>query len=837
MEENNKYICIHGHFYQPPRENPWLNEIEPEISAEPYKNWNVRITRECYGPNAYARILNQKGQIIKLVNNYEKISFNFGPTLISWMEKRYPKLYKKILNADKISQHDNNGHGNAIAQIYNHIIMPLATRDDKEIEIIWGIEDFKRRFNRSPEGMWLSETAVDIETIELLIEHDIKFIILSPTQAKRVKKIGSENWEEVNEFSINTSQVYELKIPNGKKIALFFYEREISSKIAFDSILNDGNIFINEIFNKFDDKNNEAQLINVASDGETYGHHKKFAEMALAYALDQIESKNLAKIINYGYFLELFPPKHEVEIKENTAWSCSHGVERWRSNCGCRFNGELNQKWRTPLREAMNWLRSKVNGFLENELPKYFKDIKKAKEEYIDVILNGYKESRIKFIKKFQIRELTESEQITVSRILEMYKNSLLMFTSCGWYFDDISGLETIQIMKYAARILQLFERFHINFSEDYLKIIERAESNFKLKGNGRIIFNQVLKNIIGFRKVVANYAICKLLFSVPDEYDFYIYHIENQEMDVYELGSVKLLVGYTKIFIDYTGRNQTLMYICLNYRKEFLASAKKLEDKKDYLSFKETIFQKFKKMGLSEIIRFIDKRFEGELFGLEDLFSTEQEKILEILIDSQFVPLEDAFNEFYEDNLKFMTYLASIGAKIPKKFLIVLSYILNQKMKEKLSEHYFRSHDFRPIMNVLDEAKFWRLRLDTVMISDELSEDIGQLIEDIKKCNLDNPKCWNYLIRTNNLLQLAIQYKLSINSWKFQNNFIEIIENNIELLKKILEIEKSGLDPQYIQIKNMLYEIGIKLNIDIDNIVEYFYSKREIKLMHKFAS
>ncbi len=836
MDNNNKYICIHGHFYQPPRENPWLNEIETEISAQPFKNWNVRITRECYGPNAYARILNDKGLIIKLVNNYEKISFNFGPTLISWIEKNYPKLYHKILEADKISQEYNNGHGNAIAQIYNHIIMPLATREEKEIEIIWGIKDFIHRFNRNPEGLWLSETAVDLETIEILIQNNIKFIILSPTQVKKVRKIGTEKWEEVNEFSINSNRPYELKLPNGKKIAIFFYEREISSKIAFDSILNDGNTFINEIFSKFEEKNKEPQLVNIASDGETYGHHKKFAEMALAYALDQIEMKNSARIINYGYFLELFPPRFEVEIKENTAWSCAHGVERWRSNCGCRFNNELNQKWRTPLRDAMNWLKSKVDDFFNTELPKYLKDIDQVKRDYIEVILNQYKNRRIEFIKKFQLRELTESEQISVSRILEMYKNSLLMFTSCGWYFDDISGLESIQIMKYAGRILQLFERFHINYSEDYLKIIEVAESNFKSKGNGRSIFNQVLKNIIGFRKVVANYAISKSIFSVPDKNDFYIYHIENIEAEIYELGSAKLLVGYLKIFFDYTGRNQTIMYVSLSFGKEFLASAKKLESKEEYFAFKENISQKFKKMGLSEIIQFIDKNFEGELFGLEDLFSKEQEEILDYLIDSQFIPLEEEFNKFYEDNLKFMTYLANIGAKIPKKFLIVLNFILNQKMKEKLSEHYFQTHDLKPLVSILDKAKFWGLKLDTAMIIEEISKDISDLIDHIKVCDLDDPKCWNYLIRTNNLLQIAIHYKLSINNWKFQNNFIEIIESNIELLKKILEIEKSGLDPQFIQIKKMLSEIGLKLNIDIDNIVEHFYSKREIKIMHKFT-
>ncbi|MEO1654657.1 MAG: glycoside hydrolase, partial [Bacteroidota bacterium] len=345
-----KFICIHGHFYQPPRENPWLEEIELQESAEPYHDWNERITAECYNPNGVSRILNGDGQIIDIVNNYSNISFNFGPTLLSWMKDNAPSSYQYILDGDKESIQRFNGHGSAIAQVYNHIIMPLANRRDKETQVIWGIEDFRYRFGREPKGMWLSETAADIESLEVLAKYNIQYTILAPNQARRFRKLGSEEWYE----GVNPKLHYVCRLPSGRSIVLFFYDGEVSQAIAFKGLLKDGEQFANHLIGSFSEHHEGPQLVHVATDGESYGHHHRHGDMALAYCLRYIEENNLARITNYSEYLSLFPPQYEVEIYDNSSWSCAHGVERWKSNCGCSTGGrpEWNQEWRAPIREA-----------------------------------------------------------------------------------------------------------------------------------------------------------------------------------------------------------------------------------------------------------------------------------------------------------------------------------------------------------------------------------------------------------------------------------------------------------------------------------------------------
>ncbi|PKL60331.1 MAG: glycoside hydrolase, partial [Methanomicrobiales archaeon HGW-Methanomicrobiales-4] len=412
----NRYICIHGHFYQPPRENPWLEEIEIEDSAYPFHDWNERITAECYAPNASSRILGSGKEIIDIVNNYSRISFNFGPTLLSWIERHKPELYAQILQADRESQKRFSGHGSAIAQVYNHIIMPLAPTRDKQTEVIWGIQDFIFRFNRRPEGMWLAETAVDIETLDILAEQGILFTILDPEQAKKIKTSRDTVWTEIQQGKFDISKPYLCRLPTGRSIAIFFYDHGIASELAFGTLLSNGENFADRMMSTFSGQSDTPRILSIATDGETYGHHHRFGDMALAYALHTIESKQRAEITIFGEYLEKHPPTDEVEIHENSSWSCIHGVERWRSNCGCRtyhaclisdpqacvsltsdttsYNSRLwNQKWRTPLREAMNHLNSRLSELYEKEAADLFSDAWVARNEYIDIILDRSEKS------------------------------------------------------------------------------------------------------------------------------------------------------------------------------------------------------------------------------------------------------------------------------------------------------------------------------------------------------------------------------------------------------------------------------------------------------------
>jgi alpha-amylase/alpha-mannosidase (GH57 family) len=449
-----RYICIHGHFYQPPRENPWLEAVELQDSAYPYHDWNERITAECYAPNGAARILDRDGRIKKIHNNYTRISFNLGPTLLAWLKENSPETYQTVLSADPESRKIFSGHGSALAQAYNHMILPLANRRDKTTQILWGIRDFVHRFGRRPEGMWLPESAVDLETLDLLASLNIHFTILSPHQAQRVRSFRGRAWHDVSGGRIDPSRAYEQRLASGRKINIFFYDGPISRAVAFERLLTSGENFAKRLMGAFSDVRTWPQLVHIATDGETYGHHHRHGEMGLAYALEYIESNNLARLTNYGEYLEKVPPTHEVKIFEHSSWSCCHGVERWRNDCGCNtgMNPGWNQAWRAPLREALDWLRDSLASSFVEKGRQFLKDPWKARDEYIAVILDRSPENVERFLHEHAARELTAADKILVLKLLEVQRHAMLMYTSCGWFFDELSGIETVQVLRYAGR-------------------------------------------------------------------------------------------------------------------------------------------------------------------------------------------------------------------------------------------------------------------------------------------------------------------------------------------------------------------------------------------------
>ena len=495
----DRYACIHCHFYQPPRENPWFGEVIRQDSASPFHDWNQRITYECYESNTASRILGTNKEILAIKNNYEDISFNFGPTLLSWIQKRRPELYQNIINADKKSQEKFSGHGSAIAQVYNHIIMPLANRRDKETQVIWGIKDFVYRFDRYPEGIWLSETAVDLETLEIIAENDIKFTILAPAQASRIKKIDTNSWEELNGKTIDTSKAYLCKLKSGKSVTLFFYNGQISQGIAFGELLNNGENFANRLVADFSD-NKKEQLVHIATDGETYGHHKRHGNMALAYCIYHIKKQNLAQMTLYGEFLEKHPPEYEVEIVENSSWSCAHGVERWKSDCSCGsgMHPGWNQKWRTPLRNAMDWLQNQLINIFENEIGKFVHNPWDARNDYINTILDTSDDTLDNFLAKHSDRKLSGKDEATIIKLLEMQKYAMFMYTSCAWFFDDISRIETVQVMSCAARAMELANDISgVSFQKDFCNILKQAQSNIPAFSTGDNIYEMQVKPTI----------------------------------------------------------------------------------------------------------------------------------------------------------------------------------------------------------------------------------------------------------------------------------------------------------------------------------------------------
>ena len=491
----NRFICIHGHFYQPPRENPWLEAIERQDSAFPYHDWNEKTTAESYEPNAKARIMDGD-RIVETANNYASISYNFGPTLLSWMEKRRPGCLKSLVEADRTSSERFSGHGNAVAQIYNHMIMPLANARDKKTQAWWGIRDFKARFDRIPEGMWLPETAVDLETLDILAGFDVRYTILAPHQAARFRSIGESGWTEVSSEKFDLKRPYLCRLSSGREIVIFFYDGAIAQEVAFGNLLEDGIRFAERLVSAFA-PDEGPQIVNIATDGETYGHHHRFGEMALAYCLRHIEKHGLARITNYAEFMERFPPRHEVEIVESTSWSCVHGVERWRSDCGCRFGNEKDWSlaWRSALRKALDTLRDDLAQVFESEIGKYFKDPWEARQDYIEVVLDRALPSYERFMVRHGIGDLTYREKRKCLAMLEMQRNAMLMYASCGWFFDDVSGLETRQILQYAAMAIQLAANVTDRPIEAaFIKNLEKAKSNDPEWGDGGIIYKKTVE-------------------------------------------------------------------------------------------------------------------------------------------------------------------------------------------------------------------------------------------------------------------------------------------------------------------------------------------------------
>jgi len=567
---DHKFICVHGHFYQPPRENPWLEEVEIQEGAYPHHDWNKRITSECYGPNAASRILDQEGRIIDIVNNYSKISFNFGPTLLSWLQKKQPEIHQKIVEADQLSQKRFSGHGSALGQVYNHIIMPLANQADKQTQVVWGKKDFLYRFGRYPEGMWLAETAVDIETLEVLAAQDIKFTILAPRQAREIRMLDGGDWLPVDEATINPKLSYLCKLPSGKEISIFFYDGPISQDVAFSGMLHKGEYFAERLLAAFDEDDQQEQLVNIATDGETYGHHHRYGDMALAFALHEIETNSQSNITIYGEFLEKFPPKYEVRIHENSSWSCVHGVERWRSDCGCHTGAhpQWQQQWRKPLREALDWLRENLIQIYNDHGSLLLKDPWQARNDYIEVILDRSAENQQKFLDRYAKKQLTPEQKIKVFNLLELQRHQLLMYTSCAWFFDEISGIETVQVMQYAARAMQLARMITGNDLEGhFIVMLENALSNNQQYTTGARIYEMLVKpTVLSFDRLAIHYGVTCLFSELEaGDRELYQYYFHREYFIQEQAGIQKIVMGTVKVKSLITGETKLIDFAVLH--------------------------------------------------------------------------------------------------------------------------------------------------------------------------------------------------------------------------------------------------------------------------------
>ena len=760
-----KYVCIHGHFYQPPRENPYLEAIELQDSAYPYHDWNERITAECYAPNAASRILDSENQILKLLNNYARISFNFGPTLLSWMKEQAPRIYQAILEADQDSAEHFSGHGSAVAQGYNHMILPLANRRDKVTQVKWGIKDFESRFGRRPEGMWLPETAVDTETLQVLAENGIQFTILAPRQAKRMRAKNSSKYEDVSDARIDPSRAYQVQLPSKKRINVFFYDGPISQGVAFEGLLNDGKRFADRLMSGFSDTRQGAQLVHIATDGESYGHHHHYGEMALSFALEEISQGDKAKLTNYGEFLEQNPPQHVAEIVENSSWSCVHGVERWRSDCGCNSGGHpWNQQWRAPLRAALDWLRDKLAPIYETRLKEYLRDPWASRDDYIRVILDRSEESCAAFFKDHAVRSLDAAERVTVLKLLEIQRHAMLMYTSCGWFFDELSGLETVQVIHYAGRALRLAEECSGEAIEaEFLQHLANAKSNLPEHGNGARLYEKWVKPaVVDIERVAGHYAISSLFESYSEKTRIYCYEVERLKYSVEAEGKMRLATGAARFRSAITEETASLDFSVLHLGDHNVTAgvqSSRNSSEQDH----QKLTDAFAQADTAEVIRWLDQVYGKNIFSLRLLFRDEQRKITNLILNESLNSAAAVYRTVFESQAPLIRFLNGLDIPVPNALKSAAEIALNSQLRQYLERPELDSDS---IHGLLREASASRIALDSTTLEYQLRKRIEKEAADFAA----NPADLDAMERTLKLLDLLPSLPFPVVLWEAQN-------------------------------------------------------------------
>ncbi|RJR19716.1 MAG: DUF3536 domain-containing protein [Nitrospiraceae bacterium] len=810
-----RHLCIHGHFYQPPRENPWLEAVEIQDSAHPYHDWNERITAECYAPNAATRILDGHMRIVDIISNYSRISFNFGPTVLSWMENNTPEVYSAIIESDKLSMQWRSGHGNAVAQAYNHIIMPLANRRDKTTQVIWGIKDFRYRFGRDPEGMWLPETAVDIETLEVLAENSITYTILAPRQASRIRKTGTGKWRDVKGSRIDPSMPYICRLPSGRKIVLFFYDGPISQAVAFEKLLNRGENFAYRLLSGFSDLRQWPQVLSIATDGESYGHHHRFGDMALAHAINYIESNGLARLSNYGEYLEKHPPTHEVEIFERSSWSCVHGIERWRADCGCNSGGysHWNQQWRLPLREALDWLREQIAVRYEFTGKDLLKNPWQARDEYISVVLDRSQDNIDRFFKKHSRKQLSREERVTALKLLEMQRHAMLMYTSCGWFFDELSGLETVQIMQYAGRAIQLCENILKVRIEDQFKVrLGRAISNMPEHGDGARIYDKFVKPaMIDLKKVGAHFAVSSLFTDYMEKPDIFSYQVSIEDYNRIESGRTTLAIGRISVISKITRDSEVISFCVIHMGDHALnGGVRTFIGDQAYSSMKAEITRAFEQGAFADIIRLMDKHFGMNNYSLAHLFRDKQRKILKLIMGQTLEDFRAAYRNMYNSNRLLMGFFHDTGMPVPKEFRAAAGFTLNFDIGEMFLGE---TVDVDRVQELASDMKRWNFPLDSV----DIEFAVRHRLEIIMKTLQDDPGNIGLMTEVRKILEVIRLLPVEINYWQVQNYYYRMAKTVYPEFSA--RADKGEADA--VQWRSIFKYIGEMLYFDINAVLE----------------
>jgi alpha-amylase/alpha-mannosidase (GH57 family) len=807
MPPGKHFVCIHGHFYQPPRENPWLETVETQDSAAPYHDWNERICAECYAPNGAARVVNDKNQITRIVNNYARISFNFGPTLLSWLRENAPRTVRMILDGENRSRQRYRGHSSAMAQVYNHMILPLANARDRNTQIRWGVADYESSFGTPPEGMWLPETAADTATLEALATNGIEFTVLAPHQCKRIRPLkGEVEWTDTRNATVDTTRPYLMRFASGASIAIFFYNGPDSRAIAFEGLLDSGDNLAGRLKAGFKDSP-QPQLVHVATDGESYGHHHKYGEMALAYALRLLEQDKTVKLTNYGCFLEQFPPEFECEIVENTSWSCMHGIERWRSDCGC--NGGKpgwNQAWRAPLRKALDELRDALVPLTEREGGKFFNDVWAARDAYIHVVLDRGTESADRFFAAQQTHTLTEPERVQALKLMEMQRHAQLMYTSCGWFFDDIAGIETVQVIAYAARVLQLAQQL---FGEQagllqpaFLARLSEAHSNVPEAGDGASIYKKSVETMeLHLEQVAAHYAISSIFSSFADETDLFCYRVRRISHEIYTSGRGRLALGRAHVASAITGNAQSFSFAVLHFGDQNITAAVKRYDDADaaaFEAFSAEAADHVQRANFPEVIRLIDRFYGHADYSLTSLFRDEQRRIVALILNSTLVDIENSLTTIYQDHASLLHYLSQAGLPKPPALTLAAGFAINAGLRRALEGEPI---DLPQLRYFLSLAKADQVQLESATLSYIADQRMKRAMLEL----LMSSGSLEMLDRALAMARTLTELPFDLNLWQAQNIWYEILRTSGYALTSLAAEERPRWDKEFDELGTCL--------------------------------
>lgn len=797
-------LVVHGHFYQPPRENPWTDMIEREPSAQPFHNWNERIHSECYRPNAHARIVDSRGRVERIINNYANLSFNFGPTLLKWLERHHPHTYRRIVEADRASVRRRSGHGNAIAQGYHHVILTLCNERDRRTQIRWGMADFRHRFEREPEALWLPETAANSETLDALIEEGLTYVILSPHQAERVRPIGGKVWQSVIDGQVDPTVPYKYFHRDGseRSIAIFFYDGMIAKAVAFDAVLASSHTLLDRFERAV---STTTQLVNIATDGESYGHHFHFGDRCIAYALEVEAGAHGFQVTNYGEFLAAHEPTMEAEIKEGpegegTAWSCAHGVGRWSRDCSCHAGAPegWDQKWREPLRSALDFLRDAAALKFETAAGDLFTDPWATRDAYVELLVDRT-HPREEFLRRHAKKSLSAAEQIRALTLLELQRSAMVMYTSCGWFFNDVSGLETVQVMRYAGRALELMEELELDPPRaQFLEILSEAGSNERDAGNGADIFRRTVEaSRVTPQNVAAHIAMTGLADRGNGEQAGEVAGYEYRKKDFQEQsdGRLTLATGHLALRLAATGKQFDYALATMHFGDaDYYCALKPYAGEAHFSASTGRLWTNFRTASLPVMLRLAQEEFGPEEYGLEHLLPQGRQRLSDLVFGSMVEQYVEQYEFLYEKNRRVIEILQGAGFKLPKELRAAAEFTMSRRFEAELHTQQQRPDggDYQKALEIADEAARLSYSINRTIINRLFEETMTQTA----RRAVDNPSAEN--LRTAlTLIAAAKKLRLEANLEHAQEVVYEALQTRSSVSVEMRKLAiKLGLAP-----------------------------------------